>query len=185
MINRKFFFDHVRIHLFGGSLKKAQVNGMTRILDEWERAHRNKDDRWLAYMLATTHHETDRTMQPIEEYGKGRGREYGKPDPVSGQAYYGRGFVQLTWKTNYEKMKRKLGMNLVDKPELALELNAATRIMFRGMMDGDFTGKKLFDYFSPAREDWVRARKIINGMDRANLVAEHAKNYYAAISHTT
>jgi hypothetical protein len=35
-------------------------------------------------------------MQPIEEYGKGRGMPYGKPDPTTGQVYYGRGFVQLT-----------------------------------------------------------------------------------------
>ena len=104
MINRKFFFDHARLTLFDGSLRQSQVNGMNAILDEWDRAYAKKDDRWLAYMLATTHHETAMTMQPIEEYGKGNGRSYGVPDPQTGKAYYGRGFVQLTWKTNYERL---------------------------------------------------------------------------------
>jgi len=35
-------------------------------------------------------------MQPIEEYGKGKGMKYGSPDPETGQTYYGRGFVQTT-----------------------------------------------------------------------------------------
>ncbi len=29
-------------------------------------------------MLATVYHETAKTMQPIEEYGRGVGRDYGK-----------------------------------------------------------------------------------------------------------
>ena len=69
MINRDFFYDRVRLQLFAGSLKPGQVAGLNAILDEWERSHAAKDDRWLAYMLATVHHETDRTFQPIKEYG--------------------------------------------------------------------------------------------------------------------
>ena len=59
-INRKFFFDTVRLSLFDGSLRQGQVNGMTAILDYWETHHATKDDRWLAYALGTTHHEVDR-----------------------------------------------------------------------------------------------------------------------------
>ncbi|MDB5680794.1 MAG: putative chitinase, partial [Sphingomonas bacterium] len=40
------------------------------------------------------------------------------------------------------------------------------------------------DFFSSAKEDWVNARKIINGIESAQLVASHARSYYAAISHT-
>jgi len=185
MINRKFFFDHVRSHLFDGKLRQRQVDGLTAILDEWDRNHAKKDDRWLAYMLATTHHETDRTMQPIEEYGKGKGRAYGRTDAETGQAYYGRGFVQLTWKANYEAMGKKLQIDLLNHPELALKLDVATQILFLGMIEGRFTGKKLADYFNPQKEDWVRARQIINRLDRANLIATYAKSYYSAIGHTT
>ena len=74
-INRKFFFDTVRSRLFGGRLTAKQVEGMTAILDVWEKDHWNKDDRWLAYALGTTYHEVDKTMQPITEYASGKAYE--------------------------------------------------------------------------------------------------------------
>ena len=185
MINRKFFFDQVRVSLFEGKLTTSQVTGLTAILDEWDAKHAKKDDRWLAYMLATTHHETDRKIQPIEEYGRGKNRDYGKPDPVTGKAYYGRGFVQLTWKYNYEKVSKVVAADLVQKPERALELPIATTILFYGMMNGSFTGKKLANYFSPTVEDWRNARRIINGTDKAQAIASYGRAYYASLSHTT
>lgn len=184
-LNRPFFYAQAKRTLFDGKLSARQVQGLEAILDEWEKGHAKKDDRWLAYMLATTHHETDRKMWPIEEYGRGRGRTYGRPDPATGQTYYGRGFVQLTWQYNYEKMRQKLGVDLVKKPELALELPIATKIMFFGMMEGSFTGKKLSHYFSPNAALWVQARRIINGLDRAQLVSSYATRYYACLSYTT
>jgi putative chitinase len=185
MINRKFFFDYVKVHLQNGALQQKQVDGMTAILDEWERNHASDDDRWLAYMFGTTHHETDRTMAPIREYGRGRGRPYGAPD-ANGQIYYGRGFVQLTWLRNYQLMQDQAGIpGLVANADLALDLGNATKIMFYGMIKGSFTGKKLADYFNPTTEDWVRARAIINGTDKQQLVAGYARQYYAAISYTT
>ena len=69
MINRKFFFNHCREVLFTGRLTPAQVDGMSFILDVWEANHASKDDRWLAYALATAFHETAFTMQPIRERG--------------------------------------------------------------------------------------------------------------------
>jgi hypothetical protein len=66
-INRQFFFDQTRITLFDGSLKAPQVEGLTAIPDKWEAESPNDDDRWLAYMLGTAHHETGRTMQPVRE----------------------------------------------------------------------------------------------------------------------
>jgi putative chitinase len=185
MINRRFFFDYVRGHLFEGQLRQGQIEGLNAILAEWDSKYASKDDRWLAYMLATTHHETDRRMQPIEEYGKGKGRAYGKPDLVTGKTYYGRGFVQLTWKANYDAMGRKLNLDLLKRPELALRLDAATQILFLGMLEGTFTGKKLNTYFNAGTEDWVNARRIINGLDKANLIATYGRSYYASISYTT
>lgn len=184
-INRKFFFDYVRTHLFGGSLKQGQVDGLTAILDYWENGYSGKDDRWLAYMFATAYHETDRKMQAIEEYGKGKGRPYGKIDPTTKKAYYGRGLVQLTWKDNYVKMGKQFKVDLVNHPELVLELDLSVKIMFYGMTNGSFTSKKLADYFTPAKEDWVNARRIINGLDKANLIAGYGKSFYAAVSYTT
>lgn len=183
-INRKFFFDQVRATLYGGKLKQGPVDGLTAILDYWE-SRPNSDDRWLAYALGTAYHETDTTIGPIAEYGKGKGRPYGVADPPgSGLIYYGRGLVQLTWKYNYEKVKKELGIDCVANPELVLKLANAVPIMFRGMEKGWFTGKKFANYFSPAVEDWKNARRIINGLDKAEIVAGHAKKFYAAISYT-
>ena len=53
------------------------------------------------------------------------------------------------------------------------------------MMEGRFTGAKLSRYFNPTKEAWVNARRIINGVDKANLIATYGKAYDAALSHTT
>ena len=174
MINRNFFFEQSRSSLFDGKFRQGQVDGLNAILDEWETNHAKKDDRWLAYMLATTHHETGRNMRAIEEFGKGKGRRYGTNFKLDGTQYtntpnifYGRGFVQLTWYENYEKGGKKIGVDLINKPELALDLKNATRILFSGMMEGWFTGKKLSKYFDLQKEDWRNARRIINSLDKA------------------
>ena len=57
-INRNFFFLQAKQNLFSGTLTQSQVDGLTAILDEWEAKYSDRDDRWLAYMLATAHHET-------------------------------------------------------------------------------------------------------------------------------
>lgn len=191
MLNRKFFFDTAKATLFDGKLRPGQLAGLSAILDEWERSDGVKDDRWLAYMLATAHHETDRTMTPIEEYGRGKTRTYGKCVRLDGKPYtntrcifYGRGFVQLTWYENYEKAGRKIGADLLSKPELAMDMTNATRILFAGMSEGWFTGKKLGDYFNAAKDDWVNARRIINGLDKAQLIAAYGNRYYRCLSYT-
>ena len=89
---RKVYFDAVRESLFNGSMDQQQVNGQEIILDRWEANPPTDDLRFLAYMLATTFWETARTMQPIAEFGKGKGHSYGVPDKQTGQTYYGRGF---------------------------------------------------------------------------------------------
>lgn len=185
MIDRAIFYKLVRESLFLGVLSQSQVDGMNAILDEWEKRGL-KDLRWLAYMLATVKWETAHTMQPIAEYGKGRGHSYGIPDPVTGQTYYGRGFVQLTWKRNYEVLGKLIGVDLVNQPDLAMGLPAATQILFEGMLRadssvGDFTGMALEDCFDATREDWIKARKIINGTDHDGDIAVIGRKFHAAL----
>lgn len=178
-MNRAKLFDGIR-PLFGGKMTASQVAGVEAILDEWDRRGLN-DLRWLAYMLATTQHETAATMQPIEEYGRGKGKKYGQKDSVTGEVYYGRGFVQLTWKQNYAKAAGIVGEDLVHEPDLAMRMDIATRILFEGMVGGWFTGKSLGDYFVGAKTDWVNARRIINGLDKADKIAAKARSYWAAL----
>src|SRR5689334_1254801 len=82
-MDRKTFYDTIRPSLFKGTLTDKQVEGMEAIFDEWEKQALT-DTRWLAYILATAFHETARTMQPIEEFGKGKGRDYGKKLKMGG-----------------------------------------------------------------------------------------------------
>jgi hypothetical protein len=187
-IQRKYFFDSVRGSLFGGSLNQGQVDGLNYLLDYAEGD--GTDDRHLAYILATTFHETAQTMQPIAEYGKGKGKPYGIPDPTTGQTYYGRGFVQLTWKDNYQKQDNKLGLNgqLVKDADLAMDPSIALQILFGGMYDGDFTGVGLPKYITctdPSSDttDFYNARKIVNGLDCASMIQGYAGLFANALAH--
>jgi hypothetical protein len=204
MINRKFFFDQCRRTLFTGKLSQGQTGGLTFILDVWDAGHANDDERWLAYALATAYHETGFTMQPIREHG-GRNYFMRMYDPSSsvpararlarkmgaqpgdGQIFYGRGYVQLTWRVNYANMGKAFRVDLTSDAAAAdkvLQPELAAKIMFRGMEEGLFTGKKFANYFSSDVEDWKNARRIINGNDCDEALAVYAKKFYAAISHT-
>lgn len=171
MFDRQKFFDSVRASLFTGKLSQQQVDGQNAILDAWE--SRSEDDlRHLAYCLATTFHETSQKMWPIEEYGKGSGQSYGKPDPTTGQTYYGRGYVQLTWRDNYRRADVELELSGDTSCEWhasnALDPTIAGEIMFQGMEEGWFRkdssgAQTLARYFSDTRDDPYGAREIING----------------------
>lgn len=144
-------------------------------------------------MLATSYHETGRTMQPVEEIGKGAGKPYGKKIKYDGtrystpdRIYYGRGDVQLTWYENYEMMGRLLNMPLLNQPELALKPEISARIMIEGMTRGisnrgDFTGVSLESFFNNRKDDPYNARKIINGLDQANIIAGYYFKFLEAI----
>jgi predicted chitinase len=181
MIDRDRFFARVRETPFGGILYQGQVDGCNAILDAWETRAGFVDRRWLAYMLATAKWETAHTMQPIEEIGKGHGRPYGVPTQ-DGRAFYGRGYVQLTWATNYAKMARLTGADLVGQPDLALDPEIASVILLEGMKGGLFTGVGLSRYFSDAVDDPVGARRIINGTDHAADIAAIHAGFLAGLS---
>jgi putative chitinase len=201
------FFAAVRSSLFSGRLSTNQVNGTESILVEWQA--KPFDSRWLAYMLATAYHETDNTMCAVSEnlnYSAARlratfpkyftavqatayarqpqriaNRAYasrmGNGDEASGDGwrYRGRGLVQITGRDNYAKY------GIADDPDKALDPHKAVEIMIDGMANGRFTGKKLADYFSATATDWIGARKIINGTDRAADIAGYAKKFLAAL----
>ncbi len=181
MIDRDTFFARVREAPFGGVMHQGQVDGCNAILDAWEARAGFVDRRWLAYMLATAKWETAHTMKPIEEIGKGHGRPYGVPT-VDGRVFYGRGYVQLTWATNYAKMAALTGTDLVGCPDLALDPEIAAVILLEGMKGGLFTGVGLPRYFNDAVDDPVNARRIINGSDHAADIAAIHAGFLAGLS---
>lgn len=180
-LDRKIFFDEIRGSVFKGSLTESQVAGLDILLNIWEDDFSSYPDEFLAYCLGTTYHETARTMQPIREYGRGRGRKYGRPDSKTGQTYYGRGHVQLTWYDNYKFVGKEMGIDLVNNPDKAMIPEVAATILYRGCIEGWFTGKKLADYITDKSCNYRQCRRIVNGMDKAALIAGYAKKFAKAI----
>lgn len=192
-------FDYLRKAPFGGRISQTQVDGINCILDACDAAD-IADLRHTAYILATAFHETAATMQPVRE-GLAKSDKsarkilakyrYSKPDqvskgqailPLTGQAYYGRGYVQLTWADNYHRMGAALGLPLHQVPDLALDAKTAAKILVIGMKDGLFTSRKLSHYFSAKMNDPVEARRIVNGKDKQHLIATYYDQFLGALT---
>lgn len=128
--------------------------------------------RTLAYALATTQHESG--FAPIEEVdGREQARRLGYG---GGEDYYGRGFIQLTHRQNYENMDKRLGLNgeLVKNPNLALRPDIAARIMAAFMKDNGVVALA-------EKGDFLGARGPINGTDKAQEISQYAQNYLKSI----
>ncbi len=176
------------------TLGDASAEGLNSLVESLVEDPDVTDIRWAAYMLATVKHECANTWRPIEEFGKGQGRAYGQPTVVTDQngtqytnTYYGRGFVQLTWRMNYDKIGQALGLGngLVLHPEHALEPATAYRIMSYGMRHGSFTGKGLSNYIQGDACDYFNARRIINALDQADRIQGYAQTLESVLQAKT
>ena len=99
--------------------------------------------------------------------------------------YYGRGLIQITWENNYRRFGNFFGVDFVSNPELVKDYKYSIPIAVGGMTgvggSPTFTGKKLSDYGSGDRFDFVNARRTVNGTDKAQLVASESKRWLARI----
>ena len=152
--------------------------GHTRtILDECERQRLLRNQ--AAYVLATAFWETARSMRPVvEAFWKS---EDWRRRNLRYYPWHGRGFVQLTWEKNYQRAARELGIPFDQNLSLALDPLNAARVLVIGMREGWFTGKRLADYITLQRSDFVDARRIVNGTDRAENIARFAREYDAEL----
>lgn len=175
--NAAAFFDEVRASLFGGALTQDQVDGLNYVGSMCKEYGLDPLVEQTAYVLATVYHETAHTMKPIEEYG-GKSTRYAP--------WYGRGYVQITWEDNYRKQEQKHGhrgesFRVHEDWNRALIPETAAVICVGGMQDGDFTGKALSDYIKQGSVDYVNARRIVNGTDRAEQIAGYARQFEQAL----
>lgn len=168
--------------VFGTSLTQAQVDRLEAILTRLDA--KRIELAQAAYILATAYHESDR-FRTMEEYASGVAYEgratLGNTQPGDGVRFKGRGFVQITGRRNYTDWANRLGVDLVNNPALAARLDHATTILIDGMMLGTFTGKKLPDYVAGAKKDYVGARRVVNGTDRAAMIATYARAFEKAL----
>lgn len=200
------FYDWLRGNkMLGPKITTEEFDGCSRIIYAFGCA--GAPVSYVAYALATAYLETAGTMQPINERGgnayftrlydvKGskpqRARDHGNTTPGDGIKFHGRGYVQLTWKVNYQRATKKLralgfNVDLVADPDLALRPDLASVIMVYGMIEGWFTGRKLSDDL-PAQGpasigQFVRSRDIINGTDKQDEIAVYANDFQTALQH--
>ncbi len=139
----------------------------------------------IAYVFATAQHESHwgRFMVELSDGTQYEGRQdLGNTQPGDGPRFKGRGFVQITGRSNYTNWANKLGIDLVNHPEKAAVPETAAIILVRGMRDGSFTGVGLSDFIDGNRRDFFNARMIVNGLDRADDIRDIAQDYFNAIS---
>jgi hypothetical protein len=179
-----------------GQLDDSQSSGLETLLGNLELDQDIADLRWAAYMLATVKLECADTFLPITERGARSyfdkyepgtsiGQSLGNTQAGDGYLFRGRGYVQITGRTNYQNMSRRLALSgdddLVAHPDVALRADVAYRIMSYGMRRGTFTGKKLADYINDAGCNYQQARRIINGLNRADDIAGYAASFEASL----
>ncbi len=107
-----------------------------------------------AAALATVAIETASTFEPVreafwldEEYRRNNFRYY---------PYYGRGYVQLTWESNYKHYGILIGQDLANNPDLAMEPSAAAWVLayyFRDRGVDDAANQR----------DWGEVRRRVQG----------------------
>lgn len=203
--DRDKFFGGVHEHI-DSSLEQAQVEGFNFLLDHFEAEPLWASIPLIAYGFATPYHETAGSMQPVEEgyylarYGQARVKSFQKS--LRYFPYFGRGFVQLTWETkripNYSKATTQISeqmpelvtefesrtgktFDLVKHPEQALDPLIAFAVMTLGMFQGWFTSHKITDFIHGSTKNYVDARTVINGHDKAALIAGYAKTFEAIL----
>lgn len=184
MLDKRTFFDGVRGKV---TLTNANVPGFDAVLDY--AGKRGTDLERLAYILATAYHETAATMQPVREAFWLS--ETWRKQHLRYWPYYGRGYIQTTWKQNYLAIGNALGVGglFVNEPDRLLEVKWALPALFVGMEQGLYTGVKLADAIDGIDEsdtedfrEYVAARRIVNGSDKASSIANLALTFEHALA---
>lgn len=187
------FFASIRRELFDGALTPGQVYRIEVLVDACEAA--DWPLAFTTYALATAHHET-RAWETMKEDGgdayfsrmydkagkrPAKAKELGNVEAGDGVKFAGRGYVQLTGRTNYSKAGKALGLDLLKEPGKVEEPTIAAKVLIWGMSTGAYTGKACRDYLAKSPPDYVNARRIINGTDKASMIATYAKEFQAAL----
>lgn len=203
----KTYFIERYPKIFGRALPDTRMVNIFQIIDAFDNSPEMESLRWLAYILGTSMHESNDTFAPVVEgywikpeskrvaalynyYAKNNPKALRTifPNGKHGTAFYGRGrVVQLTHDFNYKYASFKIynDNRLYKNPELIItDVNCDMAVTFRGMLEGWFTGYRLAQFFPHGsnKANWAGARKIINGLDKASLIAGCAMKFYDCLS---
>ena len=185
-MNKTAFFEHVRAKL--GRLTQLQVEGFEAVLAAIEGAPLSHQ----AYMLATAWHETARTMQPVREAFNLS--ENWRKRNLRYWPWYGRGYVQTTWESNYRKLdaaSAEAGLTqpgeILANPDLAMRPDIAALALRKGMEEGwyDSNGKKMSQRLpmqgAATRAQYIDARRLVNVQDKADQIEDYAQVFERAL----
>lgn len=179
-MNKTAFFNSIRA-MFNNKLSTIQSARIEAVLDGL--IQRKVPIKHAAYILATAHHETGRFIHMQELWGPTPAQKryenrktLGNTQKGDGKKFLGRGFVQITGRKNYQYWADRLKINLINNPELACLVGVAVPVLIEGMVEGTFTGKRLSQYSA-----YIDMRRVVNGTDRADDIAEYAIDYEDAL----
>lgn len=122
--------------------------------------------------MATVRVEVGKGFLPIAEYATGdayEGRlDLGNTQVGDGRRYKGRGYIQLTGRANYTDFGKKLNLDLVNNPQLALDPIVASQIFARYFQDRKcveacINAGKFAAGTKESDEAWKKVRVLVNG----------------------
>ena len=137
----------------------------------------NKKER--AMFLSQMHHESGgfKYREEIHDGSNYEGRsDLGNTQPGDGKRYKGRGYIQLTGRSNYRQYGNLVGADLEKNPELAAEPGIAAKVALA------YWNQRV-DRDAARRGDVLTVTRNINGgtnglADRENLYSEYSKKGY-------
>jgi peptidoglycan L-alanyl-D-glutamate endopeptidase CwlK len=84
--------------------------------------------------------------------------DLGNNGPPDGANFRGRGFVQLTGRSNYTRYASEIGLDLANNPELANDPQVAAKLLTRFLADREGKIREAL-----AAKDLATARRLVNG----------------------
>jgi hypothetical protein len=187
--NKVTFFNDYKGRF--GPLRQTEVNGLDSLLNQIEADQEFSMLRHVAYMLATVKGETG-IFQPLKEKRANPQKQpalFKQQQKYFPSGFFGRGYVQLTFKENYRMAGQKLAGTVIEvqnkdgskrqltidkdtfvnEPDLVMQPTASYQILARGMREGWFRKRKnavpfkLSDFIKEGSPpDYKGARNIIN-----------------------
>jgi len=191
-INRETFYS-LYIHHFGIIQHQSVVDGLNFILDSMYGEYKFDYQSHESSFLAQIKHETGGLFQPITERGSKEyfnkyepdtqiGKNLGNRHIGDGYLYRGRGFLQVTGRENYRKFSDLIMVDLISNPDKALDPTISYKISYYGVRAGLFTGVSFYRYMNSARTDFKNARRVVNGLDKADKIAKDSETFNHILS---
>lgn len=133
----------------------------------------------MAGAMATIRVECGKNFKPIMEYATGEAyegrKDLGNVQKGDGIRYKGRGYIQLTGRSNYAVFGSKIGVDLISNPDLALDVEVGAKILAHYFKDRGVVEACL-------AKDWLCVRKLINGVNRATGLPNGYNDFMTVIN---